>query len=254
MRRIPWWALASAGAAPVLLIGGFDARPDAATAELRPDPRHHQCPRRGRGHRSLDHDHRTGRVGRLSPDHRGGPTTSAGRRARVVLGVGGGATVLVATFPQPAHGNSVAHTVAATVAFIALGTWPVLSVDGAGGAPLLRGRVSVVRLRRAPRPRRVVRGRAPWRSARTRRARRGERPGPVAAGGRDHHPPGVHAPYARPTWVTGEWVRQDVGRGRYLALTPRPGCAHSRWRRWRRWRRRAASRRRPAIRAPTGGP
>jgi hypothetical protein len=33
--------------------------------------------------------------------------------------------VLVATFPQPAHGNSVAHTVAAAVAFTALATWPV---------------------------------------------------------------------------------------------------------------------------------
>jgi hypothetical protein len=50
-----------------------------------------------------------------------GPARTAGR---IVLGVGGVATVLVATFPQPAHGNSVAHTVAATVAFTALATWP----------------------------------------------------------------------------------------------------------------------------------
>ena len=31
------------------------------------------------------------------------------------------------------------HTVAATVAFIALGVWPALSADRAGDAPLLRG-------------------------------------------------------------------------------------------------------------------
>jgi hypothetical protein len=45
----------------------------------------------------------------------------------VALATGGVATVLVAAFPQPAHGNSVAHTVSATIAFVALGVWPLIA-------------------------------------------------------------------------------------------------------------------------------
>jgi hypothetical membrane protein len=68
--------------------------------------------------------------------------TAAGLRparptGRTVLAVGGVATVLVATFPQPAHGNSVAHTVAATVAFTTLAAWPLLTASRRSRAPLL---------------------------------------------------------------------------------------------------------------------
>jgi hypothetical membrane protein len=52
------------------------------------------------------------------------PAKAAGR---AVLAVGGVGTVLVASFPQPAEGNSVAHTVSATLAFVALGAWPALA-------------------------------------------------------------------------------------------------------------------------------
>lgn len=52
---------------------------------------------------------------------------SAGRPARVLYGVGGAATVLVAAFPLPAGGgSSVAHTTAAAVAFGSLAAWPAL--------------------------------------------------------------------------------------------------------------------------------
>jgi hypothetical protein len=61
----------------------------------------------------------------------------ARRAGRIALIGGGLATMLVAAFPQPAHGNSVAHTVAATVAFTSLGAWPVLAA-GRQVAPLLR--------------------------------------------------------------------------------------------------------------------
>ena len=44
--------------------------------------------------------------------------------------------MLVAAFPQPVHGNSVAHTIAAAAAFTALATWPVLAARR-GRAPLL---------------------------------------------------------------------------------------------------------------------
>lgn len=67
----------------------------------------------------------------------------ARRRGRLVLGIGGTATVMVAAFPQPVSGNSVAHTVAASVAFIALGSWPALAARRGAGAPLLAWPCSV---------------------------------------------------------------------------------------------------------------
>lgn len=57
--------------------------------------------------------------------------------------VGGGiATMLVAAFPQPARGNSIAHTVVATLAFTALAAWPVAAAGGRSGVPLLARRPS----------------------------------------------------------------------------------------------------------------
>jgi hypothetical membrane protein len=58
-------------------------------------------------------------------------------RGRVVLACGGVATVLVAAFPQPAHGNSIAHTIAATCAFVALGSWPLFASRRRSFVPLL---------------------------------------------------------------------------------------------------------------------
>jgi hypothetical membrane protein len=61
---------------------------------------------------------------------------------RFVLACGGGATVLVAAFPQPVHGNSVAHTIAAGAAFVTLATWPVFAAHRREWAPLLTPSVS----------------------------------------------------------------------------------------------------------------
>lgn len=56
---------------------------------------------------------------------------------RAMLACGGVATCLVAAFPQPSRGNSVAHTIAATVAFVALGAWPIFAGQRGAWAPLL---------------------------------------------------------------------------------------------------------------------
>ena len=77
-----------------------------------------------------------------------GVTASGLRRAapagRVVLGLGGVATVLVAVFPLPAAGAAPAHAVAAGVAFGALAVWPALAWRRGGRAPAaLRPVVSV---------------------------------------------------------------------------------------------------------------
>ncbi len=62
---------------------------------------------------------------------------------RMVLGGGGVATVMVAVFAQPAHGNSRAHTAAATIALTALAIWPLFATRRGRWAPLLTRPVSV---------------------------------------------------------------------------------------------------------------
>jgi hypothetical protein len=51
----------------------------------------------------------------------------AGTTGRILLGAGGIATMMVAATPLPVRGDSVPHTVAAGVAFLALGAWPAVS-------------------------------------------------------------------------------------------------------------------------------
>jgi hypothetical protein len=124
MKRIPWWAVASAGAAPVVLGTGL------ALAQWRQPPGYN--PVRDTisalaAHGATDRSIMTSALAGLGACHLVTawgllPARTAGR---IVLGAGGVATVLVATFAQPAHGNSVAHTVVATVAFSALALWPV---------------------------------------------------------------------------------------------------------------------------------
>jgi hypothetical membrane protein len=53
-----------------------------------------------------------------------GPVSTVGR---VMLAVGGVATLLVAAFPLPREGSSAAHAVAALVAFVALTLWPAFA-------------------------------------------------------------------------------------------------------------------------------
>jgi hypothetical protein len=67
----------------------------------------------------------------------------ARRAGRGVLAVGGLATVMVAAFPQPTQGISVAHTIAAAVAFLALAGWPVSAAVRRSARPLLTPFASV---------------------------------------------------------------------------------------------------------------
>jgi hypothetical membrane protein len=126
MRRdVAGYALWSSAAAPVLLIGGWTL----AAALQRED---------------YDSVHDTiSALAALGADRRWVMTlallgvgvchlvTAAGLRplatpARVMLGAGGAATVLVAAFPLPAAGTSGAHRTAATIAFACLALWPAL--------------------------------------------------------------------------------------------------------------------------------
>ncbi|MFG2037113.1 DUF998 domain-containing protein [Dactylosporangium sp. NPDC048998] len=141
MRRdvVARYALWSSAAAPVLLIGGW-----TLAAALQPGPSVQR-----EGYDSL-RDTISALAG-YGAAHRWVMTlallgvgachlaTARGLRplatpARVMLGVGGAATVLAAAFPLPAAGTSGAHQTAATVAFVCLALWPALWRH-AGGEP-----------------------------------------------------------------------------------------------------------------------
>jgi hypothetical membrane protein len=139
--RIPWWAVASATAAPVLLgVGltlaqsrqppGYDATRDTISALA--------------SYGAADRWVMTSALTGLGVCH---VITAAGLRparlsGRMVLAGGGAATVMVAAFAQPAHGNSRAHTAAATIAFTTLAIWPLFAARPGLRAPLLTRPVS----------------------------------------------------------------------------------------------------------------
>jgi len=134
--QVPRWAVASAVAAPVLLIGGWaiaEARQPTGYSPVRDTIS--ALAATGANDRWL----MTSALAGLGLCHM---VTAlglrpAGRPGRIMLACGGVATVLVAAFPQPAHGNSVSHTIAATVAFISLGAWPILASRPEPCGPLL---------------------------------------------------------------------------------------------------------------------
>jgi hypothetical membrane protein len=137
VNRIPGWSVVSAGAAPVLLGGGL------ALAQAHQPGRYN--PVRDTisalaAHGATDRWVMTTALAGLGVCH---VVTAAGlrparRTGRLLLAGGGLATVMVAVFAQPAHGNSTAHTVAATVAFLGLGAWPLGAGSPGARAPLLR--------------------------------------------------------------------------------------------------------------------
>ena len=142
MKQIPSWAVASAGAAPVLLVGGL------VIAEALQPPGY--SPIRdtisalaARG--ATDRWVMTSALAGLGICH---VVTAVGLRparleGRTVLAGGGLATLMVAAFPQPQHGNSHAHTVAATIAFAGLALWPLFAGHRRSVAPLLSRSVSI---------------------------------------------------------------------------------------------------------------
>ncbi len=135
MRRVPWWALASASAAPVLLIGGwtvaaarqpgsFDSVRDTISALA--------------AHGARDRWLMTSALAGLGMCH---VVTALGLRpagvpGRLVHASGGVATVLVAAFPQPHNGSSPAHVIAAGAGFATLSIWPALAARRGAAVPV----------------------------------------------------------------------------------------------------------------------
>jgi len=126
MTAVRRWGVLSGLLAPLLLVGGWTAaaalRPDAYDAVQRTIS---ELAGLGAPHRWL----MTCALVGVGVCH--GATAAALRTAalpgRILLALGGLATVLVAANPLPAGGSSSAHTASAAAAFGALACWPALA-------------------------------------------------------------------------------------------------------------------------------
>jgi hypothetical membrane protein len=147
MRRVPWWGVVPSLAAPVLLIGGW-----TLAAAVQPVPFDSvvrtisELAARDTPYRWLMTSALVGvGLSHLATACALGPAAPAGR---LVHGLGGLATLLVAAFPLPGGGrSSSAHTAAAAVAFVSLAVWPAFAwtlrrVPGRAVVAVLGPRVS----------------------------------------------------------------------------------------------------------------
>lgn len=134
MRSVPWWAKISAAAAPVLLIGGWTVAAARQAGGFDPVSQTISAlAARGATDRWL----MTAALGGVGISY---VVTALGLRdaalpGRAVLGCGGVATVGVAAFPLPETGDSIAHTVAAGIAFVSVAAWPAVGGRPGAGVP-----------------------------------------------------------------------------------------------------------------------
>jgi hypothetical membrane protein len=134
MDRVPWWAVASAVLAPVLLIGGW-----TVAAAQQPD-----------GYSAVADS--ISALAALGAADRWVMTAAfaglgacylaiafglrpAGAAGRFLLAIGGVATFLVALFPLPRLGTSDVHGAVAGVSSLSLALWPALAWRRDGPAP-----------------------------------------------------------------------------------------------------------------------
>lgn len=138
---VPWWAVTSAGVAPLFLVGGWTiaaGRQPAGFDSIRDTIS--SLAALGATDRWIMTSALTG-LG-VSYVVTGLGLRPAGRIGRSLLVGGGLGTLLVAAFPQPVRGNGISHTIAATLAFTALGAWPAFAARRRTAVPLLTRRAS----------------------------------------------------------------------------------------------------------------
>jgi hypothetical membrane protein len=137
------WTLGSAGAAPVLLVGGWTISAALQPAEY--DPVRDTISALA-AHGATDRWVMTAALAGVGVCY---VVTAAGlyparRAGRLVLAGGGAATLAVALFPEPVRGGSTAHGVAAAVAFVCLSAWPIAAARQDRFAPLLKRSVCAI--------------------------------------------------------------------------------------------------------------
>ncbi|MEN3611918.1 DUF998 domain-containing protein [Plantactinospora sp. ZYX-F-223] len=126
MPAVPWWAVFSAAALPMLLVIGW------TTAAVRQPPGYDPWADTVSSLSSygmLDRQILVGCLAGLGVAHL---VTAIGLRpvrtaARVLYGSGGAATILVAAVPKTDSQTPRVHGVAAVVAFVALAAWPAVA-------------------------------------------------------------------------------------------------------------------------------
>jgi hypothetical membrane protein len=143
VKAIPWWVVAAAGAAPVLLIGGFVV----ATA-IQPDSydpvRDTISELAGQG--ATDWWVMTSALTGLGLCYLLAALglQPAGSVGRALLAGGGVAVLLIAAFREPLRGYSLAHELAVIAAALTVCTWPVFASRRQHPALLLTRAPSIV--------------------------------------------------------------------------------------------------------------
>ena len=136
MKAIPWWGVAAAGAAPVLLVGGFFVAAALQPASYNPvRDTISELAERG----ATDSWVMTSALVGLALCYLLAALglQPAGGVGRILLGVGGVATFCIAVFRLPHHGYSLAHELAVIVAGLTCCTWPVFASHRLHPSPLL---------------------------------------------------------------------------------------------------------------------
>lgn len=135
MPPIPWWALLSSGAAPILLVGGW-----AAASAVQPagfDPLSHTISALA-AVGATDRWLMTAVFAGIGVCYF---VTAYGLKrvraaGRLTLLVGGLCSIAVAVFPEPGDGGTTPeHVVATGLGFATLAAWPCLAVEGGPAAP-----------------------------------------------------------------------------------------------------------------------
>lgn len=126
MRAIPWWGVAAAIAAPVLLIGGFLVATAIQPASYNPvSDTISELAERG----ATDSWVMTSALAGLGLCYLLAALGLQPARGfgRIVLASGGVATLSIAVFRSPRHGYSNAHELAVIAAVVTCCTWPVFA-------------------------------------------------------------------------------------------------------------------------------
>jgi len=126
VKAIPWWVVAAAGAAPVLLIGGFFVATAIQPASYNP-VRDTISELAGQG--ATDSWVMTSALAGVGFCYLLAALglQPAGRVGRVLLAGGGVAVLLIALFRQPHRGYSLPHELAVIAAALTCCTWPVFA-------------------------------------------------------------------------------------------------------------------------------
>ncbi|MEH1169849.1 DUF998 domain-containing protein [Micromonospora sp. CPCC 205539] len=123
MRAVPMWAVATATAAPVLLVAGWTVA--GARQPTGYDPIRDTISQLA-GQDATDAWIMIGALVLLGCCYLATAAVlhAAGLPSRFLLAVGGVATIALVAFPRPTVGGSLSHGIAATVAVLALALWP----------------------------------------------------------------------------------------------------------------------------------